>query len=591
MARRDAAALSRLPKRVRDRLDEDVATRYALDVVRGKIPAGALHVAACARHLADLRLGTWTWDLEAVLRFQRFCALLPIPDKPQLRFELEPWQVFVTGSILGWQDEKGQRRIRRAYVEVARKNAKTMLLAVLTLYLAFFAGEVRAEVYCCATALDQAKLVYNYARDIIAQSPELRAKEGSGTILAFGGIGPRAKPRLYDPTSGSILEPVASDSTKRDGYNPSAFVADELHEHPDSRLVDKLRTGQGARAEPLQIAITTAGDDQTSYCFGVRSRGVKILQGQVEDERSFYFICHRDEKDKWWSKAAIQKANPNLGVSVRLGFIEDEVARARTEPREENTVRRMYLSDWVNQESRWIPIERWDEAPALPKSLEAMKGRTCFAGLAISRARDLASLVLLFPPEEGEKDVWALHPWFWVPERVAKEREKRNLQNYTAWAKRGHVELTAAFDGDVIDFAAIKAKVTELAEAYDLRALGFEKHGALQLAQELEQEQGIQVIALRQTNEHLCEPSGKFEDLWKTRKLAHGGNPVMRWMAENAETVTDGNGNWRVTRGKSQEKRVEGIVAAVMAIHCATLTDDAMPGAADEVVSVLKGWG
>lgn len=590
MGRRDRP-VARLPKRVRDRLHEDVATRYALDVVRGKVPAGKLHVAACRRHLEDLRRkgSGWHWNLDAVLRFQRFSSLLPIPDKPELRFDLQPWQVFVAGSILGWQDESGQRRYRRAYVEVARKNAKTMLLSVLTLYLAFFAGEIRAEVYCAATTLDQAKLVYNYSRDIVDQSPSLRGKEGTGTILAFGGIGPRAKPRLYDPATGSILEPVASDSTKRDGYNPSAFVADELHEHPSSMLVDKLRTGQGARTEPLQLAITTAGADQTSYCYGVRSRGVKVLQRQVEDERAFFFICHRDEeKDPWWSKRAIRKANPNLGVSVHMSFIEDEVKRARSEPREENTARRMYLSDWVTQETRWIPLERWDDAPPLHQDLDLLKGRRCFGGLAMSRVRDMVAFALLFPPEEGEKDVWSLVCWFWVPENAAKEREKKNLQNYTLWAKQGLLTLTQAFDGDAIDFPAVKAKIADLAEHYDIRAIGFEKHGALQLAQELEQEQGLDMVGLRQTNEHMCEPSGKFEDLWKTKKLAHGANPVLRWMAENVQTITDGHGNWRVARGKDQEKRTEGIIAAVMALHCATLTDEAQSG--DAAVAVLNGW-
>jgi len=590
VARRDATA-ARLPKHVQARLDEDVATRYALDVVRGKVPAGRLHVASCRRHLEDLRRkgSEWTWNLDAVLRFQRFCSLLPIPDKPDLRFELQPWQVFVAGSLLGWQDANGLRRFRRVYVEVARKNAKTMLLSVLTLYLAFFAGEIRAEVYCCATTLDQAKLVYNYARDIVDQSPHLRGKAGDGTIVCFGGIGPRAKPRLYDPLTGSILEPVAADSTKRDGYNPSAFVADELHEHPDSRLVDKLRTGQGARREPLQIAITTAGADQGSYCYQVRGRGAKVLDHQVEDERAFFFICHRDEKDAWWSKRAVVKANPNLGVSVQYSFIEDEIQRARTEPREENTVRRMYLSDWVTQETRWIPLARWDQAPPLPKPA-ILRSRPCFGGLALSRSRDMAALELLFPPE-GKETVWSLLSWFWVPEKAAKEREKKNLQNYTAWAKQGLLHLTTAFDGEAMDFAAVKAKVADLANDYDIRSIGFEKHGALQLAQEIEQEQGVEMVAMRITNEHLCEPSGKFEDLWKTKKLAHGGNPMLRWMAENAETITDGAGNWRVTRGKNPEKRVEGILAAIFALHCATLTDEAQSAeSAEGLVTMLKGW-
>ncbi len=605
MARRADAGL-RLRALLRQVDPRDVATRYAADVVAGKVPAGQLHIAACRRHLQDLRdqrVSGWRWDVELVLRFQQFCSLVPIPDKPELRFDLQPWQVFALGSILGWVDAEGRRRFRRAYVEVARKNAKTLMLAVFVLYLCFFTGVIRAEAYCIATKLDQAKIVYNYASDIVAAVPELTAKK-EGTIVEFGGKGPRAIPRLYDTVTGAKLEPLAADSKKADGLNPLVFVADELHEHPDSKLVDKMRTGQGARTEPLQVAITTAGDDLTSYCYRVRTRGAAVVNGQVEDQRSFVFICHRDEKDRWWSKIALQKANPNLGISVQWSFLEDEVKRARSDPSEENTVRRMYLSDWVSQTVRVIPMARWDACRS-PPILESLKGRRCFGALDLSRARDMTAFGLLFPPREDQarrvlveglsqlsgppqerahqlgellakanasREPWTFLVWFWVPEEAAKQRERRNLQTYDLWAKQGHVTIQA---GDTIDFLAVKQFIVAQSEIYDIRLIGYDPWGATQLAQELDAEFGLELVRVRQTMEHMAEPSGLFLDMVKKGLFAHGGHSVLRWMAENSEKKADSQGAWKFVKPKNPEKKVDGIIAAVMALHCATLTDEA----------------
>ncbi len=589
MARRRDAARG-LPKDIRSRLDEDVATRYALDVVAGKIPAGELIVAACRRHLEDLRRrkeSGWVWNVDAVLRWQRFCSRIPIPDKPEKCFELQPWQVFTTGCVIGWQDAEGRRRFRRAYVEVARKNAKTMLLAALALYLSFFCGERSAEGYCLATKLEQAKKLYDYARDIILAVPELRMLNGRGTIESFGGIGPRAIPRLYDHATGSKFEPLPANAKKLDSLNPSFFVADELHEHPDSSVVDKLRTGQGARLEPLQFAISTAGDDTSSYCYAVRDRGVAILKGRIEDERAFYAIYHRDEKDKWWSRKAVEKSNPNLGVSVQWSFLEDELKRARTDPREENIARRMYLSDWVQQKTRVIPMERWDKCSGHP-ILESLKGRTCYGGLDLSRTRDMTAFALVFPPEPDDPDgLWTVLVWFWVPEEAARTREKRNITNYELWHKLGHLIYT---DGDTIDFQALKRKIVELTTEYDVRAIGYDPWGATQLAQELETEEGITMLKVRQNLEHMAEPSGLFLDLVKTAKLRHGGQPVLRWMAENAEAKTNSEGAWKFVKSNDREKKVDGIIAVVEAIYCATVSPESQRAGSDREPLVIEGW-
>jgi len=323
----------------------------------------------------------------------------------------------------------------------------------------------------------------------------------------------------------------------------------------------------GARREPLGVAITTAGWDRSSYCYRERQRHQKILEGKIEDEARFAFIAHRDPKLKWWSKRAIQQANPSLGVTIRPEWILAELAAARHDPVEENTVRRMYLCDWVTQLTRWLPVEWWEKCQPLTKELLAtLEGRPCFGGLDLSSARDMTAFILLFPLDDG---TYAVRAWFWVPEEAARKRETENLQTYTAWMRDGY--LTQC-EGNTIDYAAVKRTIGEQAEKYRILTVGFDPWHAAELAQELELEFGLEVVAVTQGMAQMAEPTSKLKDLVKARSLRHGDNPVLAWMVENAAAATDKHGNQRLVKPKTETgqvdevRKIDGLVAAAMAL-------------------------
>lgn len=561
----------------RDQVDpNDVATLYAWDVVEGKLPAGPHHRHACERHLRDLvalRARGYVWDVVEVQVFVAFCRLLKHPAKGEWAgepIELQPWQVFVLGSVLGWKQPNGKRRFLWAYVEVPRKNGKTMMLALLLLYLTFLSGEPGAEGYSCAPGLDQAKLVFNYCAELVEGNVWLRSASwsgGRGNIEKFGGEGPRSIPRLFDDSTKCSLEPIPANYKRRDGYNPTFYVADELHEHPNANLVDKLRSGMGARREPLGVAITTAGSSTSSYCFTERRRGLRIVEGKAEDETRFIFICGRDPKLKWWNESALRQANPSLGVTVKLEFLQAEVRAARQNPADENTVRRMYLCDWVKQESRWLQVEQWDRCATLTAPLfESLKGADCLLGLDLSITRDFSALCALWPLEDGRTVAkW----WIWATEKELTRLEEKAGIPFGPWIRDGQI---AQCDGTEIDYQAVKKQIADLADAYRVRSMGYDRYNAHDLAQQVERELGVECVAVGQTMDQLAEPTAEVEAMVLAKRLVHDGNKVVGWTVDNAATVTDSHGNKRIVKPKVEgekkidpDRKVDPLVALVIA--------------------------
>lgn len=555
-----------------------MGTLYAWDVVDGKVPAGPHHRAACERHLRDLvalRAQGYVWDLAEVDVFVGFCHLLHHPAKGEWAGQpivLQPWQVFVMGSVVGWKRPDGKRRFTWAYVEVPRKNGKTMMLALLLLYLTFLSGEPGAEGYSCAPGLDQAKLVYTYCAELVGGNVWLRASSwsgGRGSIDKFGGDGPRSIPRLFDDATKCSLEPIPANYKRRDGYNPTFVVADELHEHPNSHLVDKLRTGMGARREPLCVAITTAGASTSSYCYRERQRAIRIAEGKAEDETRFAFICGRDAKLRWWSEAALRQANPSLGVTVKLDFLQAEMRAARQNPADENSVRRMYLCDWVKQEARWLALERWDHCPKLTGELQvSLAGMDCFLGLDLSISRDFSSLCAVVPLEDGRT---AARWWVWATEKELQRLEEKAGVPFGPWVRAG---LVTVCDGTEIDYQVIKRTIGELGDLYRVRSLGYDRYMATDLAQQVERELGIECVAVAQTMAQLAEPTAEVEAMVNAGRLVHDGNQVVRWSVDNASTVADSHGNRRVVKPKAEDgktvdldRKVDPVIALVLAVR------------------------
>jgi phage terminase large subunit-like protein len=539
---------------------DDPVTAYARAVINGTILTNRLVRLACARHLDDLVSGG-----SRGLRFNPLAAQHAIQFFGFLRhskgewagqtFALAPWQAFVVGSLFGWRRADGLRRFRTAYCAVPRKNGKSTLSAGIGLYLLVADGEQGAEIYSAATTRDQARIVFDEAKRMVSSSPALKRRV---QVLINN---------LHVAATASRFMPLSSDSRSMDGLNVHGAIIDELHAHRTRGVVDVLDTATGARRQPLLFEITTAGYDRHSICFEHHDYAIKLLEGTLRDDAWFAYIASADEGDDWTDPQVWRKANPSFGLSVKEDDLARKAEKAIALPGAQNAFRRMHLNEWTEQAERWIDMAAWDACSA-PVDPEHLRGRPCFGGLDLSTTTDVTALAWVFPPEDDD-DLWRVLSRYFVPEDNLRKRAERDRVPYDLWMRQEFIEATP---GNVVDYGAIEQRILADAALFQVREIAYDPWNATHIALRL-QDEGATMIEFRQGFRSMAAPTREIEKLIVSRKFAHGGNPVTRWMAANVAVTRDPAGNLKPAKDKSTE-RIDGIVAAIMAIGRAMVAQE-----------------
>jgi phage terminase large subunit-like protein len=532
-------------------------TTYAERVCAGRVPAGALHRASCARHLADLsRKRGPTFDAAEATKAIAFFPKVLRHYKGEWAgqpIELEPWQAFIVGSLDGWRRTDGRRRFRTAFVEVPRGQGKSTIAGGLALKATFFDGEPGADGFCVATKKDQARIVFEAARQMVLSSTALRKRIEV------------ERHQLLQESSASKLLPLGSDADTLDGLRPHIVIADEVHAHKTASVIELMQTGMGTRRQPLLFEITTAGQERLSVWWQHREYSRQLLEGVIEDETWFGFIACADDEDDWQEEATWRKANPNYGVSVKPEYIAAECRKAINLPAYEPTFRRLHLGQLVEQDTRLVSRAQWD-ACGEDYGWEAFVGRPTFAGLDLSKTTDLTACVWLTTDADGTVRVW---PQVWIPE--SKLTDHTDRVPYRTWASQGWVTVTP---GNVVDYARVRADILDKARTCTLRALGFDPWNATETSQQLGRDLGDDarpaeskvLREVRQGYVTMNEPTQKLLALLAGRQMVHPRSPVLTWAADNLQVTTDAAGNLKPDKGKSRQ-RIDPIVALLNALH------------------------
>lgn len=509
---------------------------------------------ACARHLRDLQeghaRGLW-WDADVVEDVRLFFSGLrhskgEWAGRP---IALEPWQFFVFGSSLAWKRADGTRRFRIAYVEVPRANGKSTIAAGLGLYLAFFDDEPGAEVYAAATKRDQAKIVWAEAKRMVLRAPRLR--ERITPLVA----------NLSDQATASKFEPLGADADNLDGLRIHGAIVDELHAHKTRAMWDVLETAIGARRQPLIFAITTAGSNRAGVCYEQRLYVTKLLEGLLEDDTVFGVIYTIDEGDDWTTPASWAKANPNLGVSVKIEDLAARCKKAQAQPSAQPAFLTKHLDVWVNADNPWLAAETWASgARSTPPDLA---GARCWLGLDLATKVDIAARADLFQLRGG---TYYARFRFYLPAESVHASGHAETAHYEGWARAGHVVLT---EGPSTDLERIQDEVLAEAGALAPLAVGFDPWQAQQLANHLLAE-GVPMVEIRPSVQNFSEPMKSVEQLLLQGKLAHDGNPAMAWMVSNVVCHTDAKDNI-YPRKAHPALKIDGVVALLSAMSRALL--------------------
>lgn len=529
---------------------------YARSVVAGTLPAGKFHKLACARHLKDrTREGTpsfpYRYDLAKAEKFFRFAEKLPHykGEWAGQPIRLEPWERFITGSLIGWVHiETGLRRFRTAFTQIPRKNGKTLIAAIVLLYLTFFDGEQGAEGYAIATKRDQAKIVFNDAKKLVQSS----------------GLRSRIKVRvanLHRDDTASKLEPLGADHDSTDGLNPNVVVGDEIHAMKDRGMLDVMETATGARRQPVVYLITTFGDDPVSPWGDQNDYSNKILEGVLVDESFFVFTAHADPEDDWTSPETARKANPNYGISVNPDDLAAKVLKAKGIPAAAATYKQKHLNLLVNVFHPCLSVDGWQKGQS-EWTAEEMAHESCYVGIDLASKIDLCALSFVFPPTVGRPQ-WRLLQHIWTPADTLIDRAHRDRAPYDIWRDQGWLTATP---GTQIDHQLIREVLRAARERYDIEQIGFDPWHADTLISQLINEDGFteqQVIAVPQTYAGMSSACLRFQAEVLASNVDARGCKVTSWAVSNVVGQRDGKDNLMFAKGKSRG-RIDPVIAATI---------------------------
>lgn len=537
------------------------ANGYIDSVLSGSTPACRWTRLACERQRKDLEQGVDGYAFsdahaERVCKFVQLFSHIKgtLAGRPLL---LDPWQLFILTTVFGWVDEDNLRRFKTVYLEVARKNSKSTLLAPIALYCAFGEGEGGAECYTAATTGDQARIVFEVAQAMVRKAFGFRQRFGVEA----------AAHAIYQEASNSFLKPINAEASTQDGLNVHFVSMDELHAHKKRDLYDVMETATGARSQPIVWNITTAGTNRSGIGYEQRRYLTKVLDGQQDDDEYFGVIYTVDTEDLEDGRRHLlfedenlwRKANPSYGAAVNPADMMRLARKAREMTSAQNNFLTKRLNVWVNADVAWIDMPSWDACADSGLSLDDFEGKDCVQALDLASKLDIMAQVLVFRRQIDGVDHYYLFGDYYLPEETV---ENSPNSQYEGWEIEGRLIVSP---GPVNDYRLVEDRIIENSKRFNVRATAYDQTQAAQLASRMGEE-GIPMEAMAQSVANFSEPMKEIEALTRSRRLHHNGCEIMSWQMSNVVCHTNAK-DQVYPRKEAPENKIDGPVALIMAMR------------------------
>ncbi|SDE83417.1 terminase large subunit [Terriglobus roseus] len=521
---------------------------YARDVVSGTIIASKWIKIACQRHLDDLDKtdSRWFFNANKCNQVCTFIESLTLSDGSP--FALQPFQVWLVASLMGWMDRDGTRKHIEALILIPKGNGKSPLAAALGLWFAFFDGRRKAEVYCGALSIAQAMEVFSPARDFIESQK------------AFTKAGIAAQKKSIFSASGSKFMPVIGRG--RHGARPYLAILDELHQANDFDLYGTFKTGCNKTPNSLMLTISTAGVASTqSPCYQIQERAQKALDGSLPDERFFAAIYCADDTVEWSSNEALIMANPNLGISNDAEKLKLAIQSALRNPGEQNNTKAMHLNIWSTATSAWMNMVDFAKSSDPSLKIEDFSQDECILALDSASKLDLASIAILFTRLiDGKKHYYAFSRNYNPEGQVSKAENV----HYQKWVKQGHLIAT---DGNAIDFLRLENDLIHLVKTNNVQSLCFDPaHGGYGTVQKVVSETNVTSVEVMQRPIHISPAMKELEAAVADGRFHYDGDPILAWCFSNIVTRESSNSLYKMPERERAENKIDAAMALFFAL-------------------------
>lgn len=530
----------------------DKVKEYIEGVQSGEIIVGEYMKKTVDKYTKDLiDKDKWEFKVPKVDKVFKFFSFLNVDHHDKyVQFPLMPYQCFFLSAIFGFY-HKGtdKRRIREAFLFIGRKNGKTAFSAAIQLYGLLGDGVAVPQSLLLANTAKQASNALNYAKDMITHTPELKKRlRGQRSRIVFNDINKQGFCEIF-----STVEPA-----RLEGFSPSMCILDEIHGFTDSNVVNAVRTGIGARTNPLLLLITTAGNKNASFCNEYLLYHKNILDGKIQDDSVFSMIFQIDPTDDINDPECWVKSNPALGVINTLEDLKTTFNQAQHSYVDKYNFITKHLNIFYDTPDVWIPEDVLYDV-FVKYDLSILKGRDCYMGIDLSRTTDLTSIVLVFPPNEEDPQFYCI-PFFFMANR-ADNILRKNGRDLSEWIRQDYI---IKHEAQVIELPKIYDKIVELANEFNIVSISYDRYNAPQLISQL-QEYGLFCQNFEQNARRFNAPLKYLESLIYEKGIKIWNNPCMLWNFANVILYVDSNSNIKIMKNK-QNDSVDGVVALGMAL-------------------------
>ena len=458
--------------------------------------------------------------------------------------ELELWQKAFLSVIYGIVDGMGHRVAREVLLVIARKNGKSLIASGIGKYHFTNGDEYGAKIYNLAPKLDQADIVYNNLWQMVQLDPEyierkaeIEAARDNRERVDDSDLPRHRMTDLYLPALNSLVKKVAFSAKKSDGFNPSVCICDEVASWEGDKGLkqyDVMKSGQGAREEPLMISCTTSGYINDSIYDELMKRATRFLLGDSKETKFFPFLYMIDDVEKWNDINELKKANPNLGVSVSVDYLLEEIAIAEGSLPKKAEFMVKYCNIKQNSSLAWLDTKTIAKCCGEHLNIEDFKSSYCVAGIDLSRTTDLTAAVVVIE-RDGEFYVFAK---FWLPKERIEEAIARDNVPYNLYIERGLLEPSG---DNYVDYHDCYNWLVHLVEDLEILPLqtGYDRYSAQYLIQDLSN-YGFHVDDVYQGT-NLWGVLQEIEGLMKDGKVHIGDNDLLKMHLLNSAIKIETN--------------------------------------------------
>ena len=448
---------------------------YYQAIVSGAVVVGQWVRMLYAMIITSLENHEYTYDARKAARAIRFIEGFCRHHEGALapgKIKLELWQKAFIACLFGLVDEDGSRHFREVVLLIGRKNGKTLLAAAIAACAIYIDGEYGARVYFCAPKLDQARLCFEAFFQMIQKEPEL------------GSLAKKRRTDIYIEQNNASAMPLAFSAKKSDGLNPHLTVCDEIAAWPGDaglKQYEVLKSALGARRQPILLSISTAGYISEGIFDELVKRSTAVLRGDSRERRLLPVLYMIDDPEKWNDISELQKANPNLGVSISVDYLLEEIAVAENSLSKRAEFLCKYCNVKQNSSMAWFGAEDLRKMFGWNYTLEDFRNSYALGGIDLSQTTDLTACCVLI---ERDGVIWCFCQFFMPSEKVAEATARDGIP-YGIYAQRGLLTLSG---DNFVDYRDCYKWFTDLIEKYKILplAVGYDRYSAQYLVQDME---------------------------------------------------------------------------------------------------------